>query len=273
MAWSMWSDQGTSEDVHDAMALALRIGAVLLAGGESAEQVGQAMSAVGAAYGLPSCEVDVTMGKVSLSYLTSDGPPVTADRMVHGHGADFSHLREIHRLVQAIRRGELSPREADARLSSILTAEPPYPAWILSASLPALSAAAAVLVGGRTAAAAGAFAAAVLGHLGAAWLAGRGVKPFFQVVFAAAAGGLVAELISEIHSSIGSETVIIGVVMGLLPGRAMVVSLWSAGTGGTPRHSSRSRTSGTTVIRRPAIAPNSRPTFPATPWCCAPSTS
>ena len=91
--------------------LTLRIGELLLAGGEGAEDVEAAMFAVCRSYGLDRCEPTVTFTLLSISYQPSlVDDPVTASRTVRRRGTDYTRLAAVYQLVD-----DLSD-DGDARL-------------------------------------------------------------------------------------------------------------------------------------------------------------
>ncbi len=124
-------DDDTGPAVPRVLDLTLRIGELLLAGGEGAEDVEAAMFAVCRSYGLDRCEPNVTFTLLSISHqpsLVED--PVTASRTVPPPG---------HRLHAA--RGRLPPggrpqrpghehlpwRRAYRRLAEMRRNRHPYP--------------------------------------------------------------------------------------------------------------------------------------------------
>ncbi|MGO4758066.1 threonine/serine exporter family protein, partial [Streptomyces sp. 2MCAF27] len=87
--------------------LILRIGELLLAGGEGAEDVEAAMFGVAHADGLDRCEPTVTFTLLSVSYQPSlVDDPVTASRTVRRRGTDYTRLSAVFRLVDDITSGE-----------------------------------------------------------------------------------------------------------------------------------------------------------------------
>src|SRR6185369_17553693 len=80
--------------------LTLRIGELLLAGGEGAEDVEAAMFAVCRSYGLDRCEPGVTFTLLSISYQPSlVDDPVTASRTVRRRGTDYTRLAAVYTLL------------------------------------------------------------------------------------------------------------------------------------------------------------------------------
>lgn len=80
--------------------LTLRIGELLLAGGEGAEDVETAMFAVCRSFGLDRCEPNVTFTLLSISHQPSlVDDPVTASRTVRRRGTDYTRLAAVYRLV------------------------------------------------------------------------------------------------------------------------------------------------------------------------------
>ncbi|GAA3211484.1 threonine/serine exporter family protein [Actinocorallia longicatena] len=217
-----------TEDVTSylAMELTLRVGELMLAGGESAERVERAIIHLGQVYGLPRIEANVTLAAISVSYLPGLGrQPVTGERMVRRRSANFTRLVALQRLIGDAESGRLPLDGASERLRKIISAPAPYPSWLLHGALAMIGGAGAILVGGGAWAAAAAFAATLCGDRTGAWLGRRGVAEFFQVAVAAAIGALMAVLLVAADSPVSSGSVVVGVVIALIPGRALVASL------------------------------------------------
>ncbi|GAA2632990.1 threonine/serine exporter family protein [Actinomadura fulvescens] len=219
-------EPGVGGEAYITMDLALRVGELMLAGGETAESVDLAMSRITRSYGLPHCEGDVTLAAVGLSYLPRGGrPPVTAERRVRRRLPNYARLIAVEDLVRAATAKRLSLQQAKFALSDIIGRPPPYPHWLTVIALSSLAAAGAVLVGGGPLAAVAAFVATLVGDRTGAWLGGRGIAEFFQVAVAAGIGSLVMVLLAWSDVPVAAGPVIVGVVIALIPGRALVVSM------------------------------------------------
>nr|WP_231627023.1 threonine/serine exporter family protein [Streptomyces apocyni] len=215
--------------------LTLRIGELLLAGGEGAEDVEAALFAVTRSYGLDRCEPNVTFTELSISYqpsLVED--PVTATRTVRRRGTDYTRLAAVYRLVDDIgsTQVEVSLEEAYRRLAEIRRNRHPYPGWALTAAAGLLAGAAATLVGGGVVVFVAAALGAMLGDR-LAWLAaGRGMPEFYQFVVAAmppAAMGCAISLLDL--PGVKASAVITGGLFALIPGRALVAGVQDGLTG------------------------------------------
>ena len=104
---------GQTDDLtaHAALGLALRIGASLLAIGASAADVTATVLRVAAAYGLTSCQVDITFTSITVSFDREDGVPLTALRIVRMSRVDYTRLQGITVLARAISAGDLDVEE------------------------------------------------------------------------------------------------------------------------------------------------------------------
>lgn len=212
--------------------LTLRLGELLLAGGEGAEDVEAAMYAVAHAHALDRCEPNVTFTLLSISYQPSlVDPPVTASRVVRRRGTDYTRLAAVHRLVADIAGGEVTLEEAYGRLASIRRNRHPYPGRLLSVAGGVLAGAASVLVGGGWLGCAAAFLAAVLGDRLAWLLAGRGLPEFYQFVAAAMPAAAMGVLVELTGADVKSSAVITGGLFALLPGRPLVAAVQDGLTG------------------------------------------
>ncbi|MFM9613445.1 threonine/serine exporter family protein [Streptomyces niveiscabiei] len=214
--------------------LTLRIGELLLAGGEGAEDVEAAMFAVCRSYGLDRCEPNVTFTLVSISYqpsLVED--PVTATRIVRRRGTDYTRLAAVFRLVGDLSDPEahLSLEEAYRRLAEIRRNRHPYPTWVLTSASGLLAGAASVLVGGDALVFVAAALGAVLGDRLAWLLAGRGLPEFYQFVVAALPPAAIGVALTLARVDVAASAVITGGLFALLPGRALVAGVQDGLTG------------------------------------------
>ncbi|MER7045603.1 threonine/serine exporter family protein [Streptomyces jumonjinensis] len=214
--------------------LTLRIGELLLAGGEGAEDVEAAMFAISRSYGLDRCEPTVTFTLLSITYQPSlVDDPVTANRTVRRRGTDYTRLAAVYRLVHDISTPEtgVSLEDAYRRLAEMRRNRHPYPGWALTAAGGLLAGSASVLVGGDVLVFLAAAISAMLGDR-LAWLcAGRGLPEFYQFVAAAmppAAMG-VALVLSPLD--VRASAVITGGLFALIPGRALVAGVQDGLTG------------------------------------------
>ncbi|TQJ54770.1 threonine/serine ThrE exporter family protein [Streptomyces sp. SLBN-115] len=214
--------------------LTLRIGELLLAGGEGAEDVEAAMFAVCRSYGLDRCEPNVTFTLLSISYqpsLVED--PVTASRTVRRRGTDYTRLAAVFRLVDDLSDPEshLSLEEAYRRLAEMRRNRHPYPTWVLTSASGLLAGAASVLVGGDLVVFVAAALGAMLGDR-LAWLcAGRGLPEFYQFLVAAMPPAAIGIALTLAHVEVKASAVITGGLFALLPGRALVAGVQDGLTG------------------------------------------
>ncbi|WP_329219878.1 threonine/serine exporter family protein [Streptomyces sp. NBC_01485] len=214
--------------------LTLRIGELLLAGGEGAEDVEAAMFAVCRSYGLDRCEPNVTFTLLSISHqpsLVED--PVTASRTVRRRGTDYTRLAAVFRLVDDLSDPEthLSLEEAYRRLAEMRRNRHPYPTWVLTSASGLLAGAASVLVGGDLVVFVAAALGAMLGDR-LAWLcAGRGLPEFYQFLVAAMPPAGIGIALTLADVDVKASAVITGGLFALLPGRALVAGVQDGLTG------------------------------------------
>jgi uncharacterized membrane protein YjjP (DUF1212 family) len=214
--------------------LTLRIGELLLAGGEGAEDVEAAMFAVCRSYGLDRCEPNVTFTLLSISHqpsLVED--PVTASRTVRRRVTDYTRLAAVFRLVDDLSDPEnaISLEEAYRRLAEMRRNRHPYPGWVLTAASGLLAGAASVLVGGDAIVFVAAALGAMLGDR-LAWLcAGRGLPEFYQFTMAAMPPAAIGVALTVAHVDVKASAVITGGLFALLPGRALVAGVQDGLTG------------------------------------------
>lgn len=214
--------------------LTLRIGELLLAGGEGAEDVEAAMFAVSRSYGLDRCEPNVTFTLLSISYQPSlVDDPLTASRTVR-------RLRDgLHAAGGGVPAGgrhqlddtEVSLEEAYRRLAEIRRNRHPFDTWALTLAAGLLAGGASMLVGGGLVV----FVAAALGAIAGdrmAWVfAGRGLPEFYQFAVAAMPPAAIGIALQLAHVEVRASAVITGGLFALLPGRALVAGVQDGLTG------------------------------------------
>ncbi|WP_434594277.1 threonine/serine ThrE exporter family protein [Streptomyces sp. A5-4] len=218
--------------------LTLRIGELLLAGGEGAEDVEAAMFGVSRAYGLDRCEPNVTFTLLSISYQPSlVDDPVTASRTVRRRGTDYTRLAAVYHLIDDITSPDtdVTLEEAYRTLAEIRRNRHPYPGWALTGASGLLAGAASVLVGGGPVVFLAAMVGAMLGDRLAWVLAGRGIPEFYQFVVAAMPPAAIGVALTLAPATSLFDTqpsaVITGGLFALLPGRALVAGVQDGLTG------------------------------------------
>ncbi|MFI6595565.1 threonine/serine exporter ThrE family protein [Nonomuraea sp. NPDC050536] len=210
-------------DAHRAMALALRVGELLLGSGEATENVSGSMTRILQTYGMRQVEADVNLSAITLSHVPEDGrPAATAERRVRRRQPDYDRLIAVHELVGEIVAQQLPLTDTHERLREVGLRRPVYPGWAVVTSLALIAASAAVLIGGGPIVALSAFVATVMGDRLGAWLARRGVAEFFQLAVAASCGTLIAVLLIWQRVPVQASAVVVGAVIALLPGRPLV---------------------------------------------------
>ncbi|MFJ8040588.1 threonine/serine exporter family protein [Kitasatospora sp. NPDC096147] len=225
------------KNVPRVLDLTLRIGELLLASGEAAEDVEAAMLGIAHAFGLDHCEPQVTFTLIGISHQPSlVEPPVTADRVVRRRTSDYTRLAAVYRLVADITAERLTVNDAYRRLAEIRRNRHPYRSWLLSLATGLLAGAATFLVGGKVDAKAwlvfaNAFVAAVLGDKLASAIARRGLPEFYQFVIAAMPAAVSGIILSLNHLGLRGSVVITGGLFALLPGRALVAAVQDGLTG------------------------------------------
>ncbi|WP_225097224.1 threonine/serine exporter ThrE family protein [Streptomyces sp. CoH27] len=226
--------EGEGPAVPRVLDLTLRIGELLLAGGEGAEDVETAMFAVCRSYGLDRCEPNVTFTLLSISHQPSlVDDPVTASRTVRRRGTDYTRLQAVFGLVDDLTDPEthVSLEEAYRRLAEIRRNRHPYPGWALTLASGVLAGAASILVGGDLIVFVAAALGAMLGDR-LAWLcAGRGLPEFYQFTVAAMPPAAIGVAFALADVDVKASAVVTGGLFALLPGRALVAGVQDGLTG------------------------------------------
>ncbi|WP_431782630.1 threonine/serine ThrE exporter family protein [Streptomyces chumphonensis] len=232
------SEDEPAVSVPRVLDLTLRIGELLLAGGEGAEDVEAAMFGIAHAYGLDRCEPTVTFTLISITHQPSlVDDPVTLSRTVRRRGTDYTRLAAVYRLVSDITSAEeeISLEEAYRRLADMRRNRHPYSKNALTLASGVLAGAASTLVGGGPTVFVLAAIGAMLGDR-LAWIcSSRGLPEFYQFAAAAmppAAMGVMVMLVPHAWlEGARAAAVVTGGLFALIPGRALVAAVHDGLTG------------------------------------------
>src|SRR5918998_2062754 len=207
---------------HAALGLALRIGESMLAVGASAADVTATVLRVADAYGLTSCQVDVTFTSLTVSYDRDDALPLTLMRIVRPRGMDYSRLQGITDLARAIGAGSLEIEDAHRRLDRIVSAPDPYRRPIHALGWAGVAGSIGFLLGGGwLVALVAALTTAAIEQMIRA-LNRRGLPMFFQQAAGAAVATGVAVLLVVWDVDVRSSLVVAAGIVVLLAGLSFV---------------------------------------------------
>ncbi len=186
--------------VQEVLDLCMRIGEVLLASGESADETTRVMMRLASASGLSAVDVDITFTSITMCcHRGMTAPPVTSMRLVRHRALDLSRLLAVGRIIDRVEAGRVDVRRAGAELSEVVRAPHPYPRWVATVGWAGLAASIAVLLGGDAVTGAVAFVVtAVIDRIGRV-LTRRGLPAFFQQVL----GGMLATLSTAALFAVG----------------------------------------------------------------------
>src|ERR687889_1768560 len=122
------AQRGGMDDLtaHAALGLALRIGESMLAVGAPAADVTATVLRVAAAYGLTSCQIDITHTSLTVSYDRENAVPLTAMRLVRSSRTDYTRLQGVTDLARAVGAGDIDVEEAHRRLDRVVSAPATY---------------------------------------------------------------------------------------------------------------------------------------------------
>jgi uncharacterized membrane protein YjjP (DUF1212 family) len=216
---------------HAALGVALRIGESMLAIGASAADVTATVLRVAAAYGLNSCQVDVTFTSLMVSYDRENAAPLTAMRTVRTRGMDYTRLQGITDLARAVGAGGLDIEEAHRRLDRVVSAPPTYRRSVQALGWSGVAGSMGFLLGGgwRVALIAALTTASIEQSM--RLLGRRGLPLFFQQVAGAALATGVAVLLVVWDVDVRSSLVVAAGIVVLLAGLSLVGSAEDAISG------------------------------------------
>ena len=216
---------------HAALGLALRIGESMLAVGAPAADVTATVLRVAAAFGLPSCQVDLTHTSLLVSYDREDALPLTAMRIVRTQRMDYTRLQGVTDLASAVAAGGVDVERAHRRLDRVLSAPRTYRREIPTLGWSGMAGSVALFLGGGwVVALIAAVTTALIDQLMRV-LNRRGLPFFFQQAAGAAVATGVAVLLVAWDVEVRSSLVVAAGIVVLLAGLSLVSAAQDAISG------------------------------------------
>src|SRR3712207_3268282 len=216
---------------HAALGLALRIGASMLAVGAAAADVTATVLRVAAAYGLASCQVDITFTSITVSYDREDAVPLTAVRIVRTSRTDYTRLQGISDLARAVAAGGLHVEEAHRRLDRVVSAPATYRRTVNALGWAGVAGCFGLVLGGGWLEALLAALTTALIEQVLRVLNRHSLPPFFQQAAGAALATGVAVLLVAWDVDVRTSLVVAAGIVVLLAGLSLVSSAQDAISG------------------------------------------
>jgi uncharacterized membrane protein YjjP (DUF1212 family)/uncharacterized membrane protein YjjB (DUF3815 family) len=218
--------------VRRGLDLAASVGELMLRCGAGAPQVEGSVAAVAAAAGLDQVDLDITLESLIIQATSRDGRTHTLLRVVRRTRFDYARLVAVHRLVETLVAGQVTPDQAADRLRAIERHPRNFPSWATSWASALLAAAVAVMIGASLLVAAVTIVV-VLAVAGLSQLHGRIDLPEFyrnaiNALFATLmAGGFFALGVAGRIAIDGTDFafVVAGGIVAMLPGRTMAAAI------------------------------------------------
>jgi uncharacterized membrane protein YjjP (DUF1212 family) len=207
---------------HAALGLALRIGASMLAVGAAAADVTATVLRVAAAYGLTSCQVDITFTSITVSYDREDAVPLTALRIVRTSRIDYTRLQGVNDLARAVGAGGLDVEEAHRRLDRVVSAPATYRRTVHTLGWAGVAGCFGFVLGGGWLEALIAALTTALIERVLRVLTRRSLPPFFQQAAGAALATGVAVVLLAWDVDVRSSLVVAAGIVVLLAGLSLV---------------------------------------------------
>ncbi len=207
---------------HAALGLALRIGESMLAIGASAADVTATVLRVAAAYGLTTCQVDVTFTSLMVSYDREDAVPLTAMHTVRTRGMDYTRLQGVTDLARVVSAGGVEIEEAHHRLDRVVSAPRTYRRSVHALGWSGVAGSTGILLGGGWLVALIAALTTAAIEQSMRVLDRRGLPLFFQQVVGAAVATGVAVLLVAWQVDVRSSLVVAAGIVVLLAGLSLV---------------------------------------------------
>ncbi|SDN85650.1 Uncharacterized membrane protein YjjP, DUF1212 family [Klenkia soli] len=207
---------------RSALSLGLRVGEAMMAVGASAADVTATVLRVAAAYGLTSCQVDMTFTSLTIGYDPDDVPPIVLMRIVRPRGVDYERLQGITDLAARVTGGRLGLEDAHRGLDEVLSAPHPYRRAIHALGWPGVAACVAFLLGGSWLVAVVAGTTTAVVERTIRLLNRRGLPVFFQQAAGAAIATGTAVLLVVAGAQIRASLVVAAGIVVLLAGLSLV---------------------------------------------------
>lgn len=223
-----------AHDVDVSVQVALRLGAVLLAGGSPVEDVEAAVFAAASSLGLQNFEVDVTYNAIQLAVSPRrDRTGVVDMRVVRFWWVHHARLVAAHRLVLELVEGHVAREHVESRVAEVERVRHPYPIWFAAFAGAILATAVVVRLNADLVTAFVTLCAAIVaGGLGT-FMNGRRVPTFFVNAVSAFLATMVATGVTALDVSAKVSLVVAGSIITLLPGMSLLVATREA-IGGFP---------------------------------------
>jgi uncharacterized membrane protein YjjP (DUF1212 family) len=207
----------------EAVRLAVRLAAVMLAAGAQTDDVEEAIALVCVSYGVTGVEYAVSFSSISVS-LDEPGArrPTTIVRIVRARKNNFAKLAAAATFLDAVHEGKMALEDAPTAVADLERQNWSYPR-VVEYLAPPLSATGSTLVfGGSPLDALATLVIALAVQPVLARLDRSQLPPFFRAVFGAALSTLLVALFVGFGLPIEGGLVLTGSLLGLLPGYALM---------------------------------------------------
>jgi len=211
---------------YRAMAVALRVGSLLLAGGSSTDDVERSMRRVALAAGLAEVQSVVTLGILTMSAVrASDGQPITQLRLVSQRTSEYRRLTAAAELVDRLESGVVSADAAIAELDRIDALPAAYSPLVMTLAIALSSAAAVLLFGGGAADAVVTLAIGLAVDPVVQRLDRSPLPEFFRALIGPLLATLLAIVLVAVGLPIDGGLIVTAAILRFLPGSALVAGM------------------------------------------------
>jgi uncharacterized membrane protein YjjP (DUF1212 family) len=177
---------------------------------------------VAAAYGLTSCQVDITHTSITVSYDRENAVPLTAMRIVRSSRTDYTRLQGITDLARAVGAGDIDVEEAHRRLDRVVSAPATYRRAVHALAWAGVAGCFGLVLGGGWLEALLAALTTALIEQALRVLNRRSLPLFFQQAFGAALATGVAVLLLAWDVNVRTSLVVAAGIVVLLAGLSLV---------------------------------------------------
>jgi uncharacterized membrane protein YjjP (DUF1212 family) len=214
--------------IKEANRLALEVGRILLQSGATTNRVELMMTKVCRSFGYGSTECFVTPTGIFITVSDGENQLVTSIKRIESRRIDLGKITEISHLVQKLERinkdittQNMSPRQLVEALQRIDSAKP-WPQWLQILTGGTSAGFFCLLFGGSWPEFAVAIAVGLLVSISTLWIASLSINNFLLNVISAALVVLFAQVLDIFVPYIKLDNIIIGGIMLLVPGLAIV---------------------------------------------------
>ncbi len=212
-------DMASLANREEVLLIAVRAGELLLRNGAETYRVEETISRICSAYGYDSEPFALPTGV--FASIAGDGPPVSLVRRIKNRSIDLGRVARLNAFAREVEECPPDGREAMRRLKAIAEA-PVYPTHLIFLSYTFTAALFTLLYGGSLQEGCAALLIGTLLAVIRLVFIRRSIFPFFEYFMGGLVAGFAGYLASLLFPGLNAYLVIMGALINLMPGTALV---------------------------------------------------